>query len=97
MALKWVKQQKKPKPKPKRLTQTQKLQKETKVVCLLIVLYTAIVTWITRDLTAWCIVVTTVMAAYTTVQSLIIKKNERENLHKYPEGIPYEEGKIVDG
>ena len=92
MALQWVK---KPKRLKKKLTQTQKLQKETKIVCLLIVLYTAVVTWITRDLTAWCIVVTTVMAAYTTVQSLIIKKNERENLHKYPVGVPYEDGKVI--
>lgn len=49
----------------------------------------------TRDLTAWCIVVSAVVAAYTTVQALVIKKNERENLHKYPEGVPYDDGKVI--
>ena len=98
MALRWVPSPKKAKlekrPK-KKLTSTQKLQRETKLVCLPIVLYTAVVTWITCDLTAWCIVVSAVVAAYTTVQALVIKKNERENLHKYPEGVPYEDGKVI--
>ena len=93
MAIRWVANPKKP--KPKKLTQTQKLIQETKLVCILIVLFTAVVTWVTRDLTAWCIVVSTVMAAYTTVQALVIKKNERENMHKYPEGVPYAEGKVI--
>lgn len=98
MALRWVptpRKAKSEKSSKKKLTSTQKLQRETKFVCLPIVLYTAVITWMTGDLTAWCIVVSAVVAAYTTVQALVIKKNERENLHKYPEGVPYDDGKVI--
>lgn len=79
MALKWVAAEHKH-------TKTEKLQAQNALVCIATLVFTCAVTWKTNDLSALCIIAPIVLASYTTVQTMCINKNLKENLHKFPTG-----------